>query len=139
MTRAEEALIVWDILLVEHNNSLTLPAWTEAIFPERLRAMAEMGLLIPLQTPYMRLHRGGPIVSRIVGQMREKRNGIAPNRSLYIYSAHDSTLLSITRLLNLTDQTTGLPNYGATLAFELHCAGKDNCGQMEVKVSYTLK
>lgn len=130
---------MWDVLLVEHSNNLTLPAWTEAIFPERLRAIAEMGLLVPLQTPYMRLQRGGPMISRIVGQMREKQNGIAPNRSLYIYSAHDSTLLSIIRLLNLTDQTTGIPSYGATLAFELHCAENDNCGQMEVRVSFTVK
>lgn len=136
MTSVLDVWALWDTLIIQRDNNLTLPAWTGAVFPDQMRVMAELGLSLGFQTQSMRLQRGGPLVSRIVGQMRDKQNG--SSRSLYIYSAHDSTLLSVSRLLNLTDQTSGVPDYGATLAFELHCTEKNDCSQMEVKVSYFL-
>lgn len=138
MTSVLDAWALWDTLIIQRDNNLTLPAWTRAVFPDRMRVMAELGLSLGFQTQSMRLQRASPIVSRIVGQMRDKQNEIAPSRSLYIYSAHDSTLLSVSSLLNLTDQTSGVPDYGATLAFELHCTEPNHCSQMEVKVSFFL-
>lgn len=139
MTNVKQAQSLWDILSIEQSKNLTLPAWTDAVFPNRLHIMAEWGLRFGLQTPYMMLAKGGPLVSRIFDQMMHKQNRKEPNRSINIYSGHDSTLLSVIRLLNLTRETTKIPDYGATLAFELHCAKDDNCSQPEVRVSSHAK
>lgn len=127
---------MWDVLSIEKYYNLTLPAWTDSIFPDSLRIIAELGLSDFFQTPYMKIVKGGPLVKKIFGQMLEKQFMNTSSRSLYIYSAHDITLLSISRLLNLTNQTSGVPEYGATLAFELHCDKGNDCVQLEVKVSF---
>lgn len=129
-------MLLNDVLLIQKENNLTLPAWADSVFPDKLRVIAERGLTVRTQTTYMKLVRGGPLVSRIFDQMLHKQNRKAPNKSIYIYSGHDATLMSVMRLLNLTNQTTRKPDYGATLAFELHCPTDDDCSQFEVRVSF---
>lgn len=130
---------MWDILSVEKIHNLTLPAWTDPVFPARLGIMAELGFSIRSLTPYMRLVKGGPLVKKIFDQMLEKHNEKSLSRSIYIYSGHDTTLLSVIKLLNLTNQSTSIPEYGATLVFELHCDEDNDCKQLEVKVSFLTK
>lgn len=128
-------MLLHDLLLIQKENNLTLPTWTESVFPDKLLVIAEKALTVRTQTTYMKLVRGGPMVSRIFNQMLHKQNRKEPNRSIYVYSGHDATLMSVMRLLNLTNQTTRKPDYGATLAFELHCPTHDDCNQFEVRVS----
>lgn len=136
MTNVREGLFLWDTLSIGKSNNLTLPAWTDAVFPDRLRVIAERGLAVTLETPHMKLVKGSPLINRIFDQMLNKQNGEVPNRSIYVYSGHDSTLLSVMELLNLTNQTTGIPDYAATLAFELHCDNDNDCSQLELRVSF---
>lgn len=139
VSNAVDGLLLNDLLLVQKENNLTLPAWTDSVFPEKLLLIAEKGLKVRTQTPYLKLVRGGPMVSRIFNQMLHKQNRKTPNRSIYIYSGHDATLMSVMRLLNLNSQTARKPHYGATLAFELHCSTNGDCGQFEVRVSFHAK
>lgn len=135
MTNVKDALKLWDILFIEKGNNMSLPAWTDSVFPDQLHAMAVSALALPTQTLYMKMVKGGPLVKKIVDQMREKQVNNS-NRSIYVYSGHDSTLLSVARLLNLNNQTNGVPAFGATLTFELHCTTSDAiCNQLEIRVS----
>ena len=45
---------------------------------------------------------------------------LLPNRNIFLYSAHDVTLVNLMRTLNIIAQTSSKPDYGATLAMELH-------------------
>lgn len=139
VSNAVDGMLLNDLLLVQKENNLTLPAWTDSVFPEKLLLIAEQGLKVRTQTPYLKLVRGGPMVSRIFNQMLHKQNRKTPNRSIYIYSGHDATLMSVMRLLNLNNQTAAKPHYGATLAFELHCSTDGDCGQHAVRVSFHAK
>lgn len=65
----------------------------------------------------------------------KQNNKLQPNRSLYIYSGHDVTLVNTMRALDIVAQTSRKPDYGSALYFELHqnpSLEKD----MEVKVSW---
>lgn len=70
--------------------------------------------------------RGGPLLTDIVEQMEQKENKNL-TRNIAIYSGHDSTLANLMKALDVIDQTTVIPNYGATLALELHCCGYLEC------------
>lgn len=45
---------------------------------------------------------------------------LKPDRSTFIYSGHDVTLVNVMRALQIIEQTSKKPDYGATLAIELH-------------------
>lgn len=120
--------------MVQHINNMTLPAWTVSVFPDQMRPMVEQGFAMHTHTLFMKLVKGGPLVTRIVNQMLKVQSGRS-SRIVRIYSGHDLTLLSVLRLLDLTNETTRIPDYGATLSFELHCGNDEDCSQLEVRVS----
>lgn len=84
------------------------------------------------ETPYMTRIRGGPIVTNIFEQMVRKQRGEL-SRNFAIYSAHDTTLNFAMTALNVINQTTPIPDYGATLCLELYC--DDGRGDCDVNVS----
>lgn len=158
MAEAEE---LFNILLIEKDNSLALPEWTESIFPDKLLALAERNLALLTETSYMKHVKAGPLLTDIVSQMAKKRGGELQDatnaasealqnilnvnygdkktdRSIAIYSGHDVTLISLLRALNVTDQTSRKPDYGATLGIELH-QGNNDQSDHEVKVSVSRK
>lgn len=96
-----------------------------------------MGFALYTHTNYMKLVKGGPLVTTIVNQMLQFKSGNS-SRSVYIYSGHDLTLVSVLRLLDLINETSSLPKYGATLAFELHNGFADDNSQLEVRVCTNL-
>lgn len=113
---------------------MTLPEWTASVFPDQMIPLVEQGFALHTHNELMKLIKGGPLVTKIIYQMLEFKNGNS-SRTVNLYSGHDLTLLSVIRLLNLTSETSRLPNYGATLAFELHCDNDLDCSRMEVRVS----
>lgn len=154
MAAAEE---LYNILLVEQDNELALPEWTKSVFPEKMLPLAERRLTMLTETPYMKRMKAGPLLTEIVKQMTKKRNrellttesvnsveleqllgkhygDKANDRRIAIYSGHDVTLASLIRGLNVVDQTTRKPDYGAVLGIELHQSYNDQ-DDFEVKVN----
>lgn len=79
----------------------------------------------------------GPIVTEILDYMIKKvSNKLVPNRSIFLYSGHDVTLVNVMRALNIIEQTAIKPQYGATLALELHHNAYFN--DIEVKVRFVF-
>lgn len=117
-----QAANFYDVLLNQQINHLTLPTWTDPVFPNRLRSMVEHALKLRTHTTYMKRIKGGPLITKIVDQMQMKQSRASPNRSISIFCAYDTTLGSVMRALNIIDQTSQSPDYGATLSIELHCA-----------------
>lgn len=150
---------LYNILLVEQDNELALPEWTKSVFPEKMLPLAERRLAMLTETPYMKRVKAGPLLTEIVNQMTKKRNreivvansvnsfaleqllgnqyGYGDNttdRTIAIYSGHDVTLSSLIRGLNVVDQTSRKPDYGAALGIELH-QGYNDQDDFEVKVN----
>lgn len=125
---------LWDTFLTQYTHNMELPLWAVSVFPDRLRPIVEQGYKLRTHTKFMSLAKAAPLVTRITNQMLAHQNR-SSSRLVYIYSGHDLTLLSIMRLLKLENQTATIPEYGATLAFELHCESEDECSRMEFRVS----
>lgn len=61
------------------------------------------------------------MLTEITDHMVKKRsNTLSPDRSVFVYSAHDVTLVNLMRALNIVEHTTGKPAYGSALVLETH-------------------
>lgn len=61
----------------------------------------------------------GPLIGEILEHMKQKSKGtLSPDRELFIYSAHDTTVANILMTLGLFDTQT--PPYTSTILLELH-------------------
>ncbi|XP_058467681.1 lysosomal acid phosphatase [Malaya genurostris] len=128
--------LLYNTLEIEKNAGLELPDWSETIFPEKMLPLAERSLALFTETPLMKKIKGGAIVSELLDNMLKKRAGILmPERSIFVYSGHDVTLVNLMRALNVIDQTTGKPEFAATIVFELHHSITFD-DDFEVKVVY---
>lgn len=111
-----------------------LPDWTENIYPDKTRPVAERYLRLLTDTAFMKRIRGGPIVSEIIDNMLNKKNHLS-ERTISVYSGHDVTLVNVMNAMQILDQTAGLPDFSAALAIELHHS-LDHIDDMDVKIYY---
>lgn len=84
-------------------------------------------------------HSIGYLVTDILNKMTLKSNNqLKPNRRLFIYSGHDTTLINVLRALNITSQTTNKPDFASSLNFEMHHS-RNIPDDFEVKVKYQIE
>lgn len=131
VTNVGQVFFIHDVLFVEDSHDLPLPPWTTTIYPAVLLSVRARAFQLFTETQFMKRIRGGPLLTDIYQQMLQKQIN-ALTRNFAIYSAHDSTVVNLMRALNVTEQTTNTPDYGAAVALELHCPVNQEC---HVKVS----
>lgn len=119
MTNSFQVELLNDNLIIDEDNSFALPEWTFSVFPDKLYSVSARSQALFTETDYMKRIKGGPLITKIVGDMDLKRNGNL-TQNMFFYSAHDVTLTNVMRALEIQKQTSILPEYGATLIFELH-------------------
>ncbi|XP_050081633.1 lysosomal acid phosphatase [Anopheles aquasalis] len=113
--------LLYNTLEIEKLAGLELPDWTEDIFPAKLLPLAERSLALFTEVPLMKKIKGGAIIGELLDNAVRRRSGILmPERNIFIYSGHDVTLVNLMRALGVIEQTTGKPDFAATLVFELH-------------------
>lgn len=128
--------LLYNTLAVEQENGLTLPDWSESIFPDKMLPVAERSYTFFTETPHMKKVKGGALFTDILDKMIKKRNGLlSPNRSMFIYSGHDVTLVNLMNAMGILDDTSNMPSYGAALAIELHHSYLYH-DDLEVKIVY---
>lgn len=119
MTNVKQAGDVYDTLSVESSHGLTLPAWTKKVYPDPLYDARVRSFQLFTETDYMKLIRGGPLVTDVFEKMLQFQNGSSA-RNLITYSGHDTVISNVLTSMYIVGQTNPLPNYGALLAFELY-------------------
>lgn len=121
VTTITDVELLYNTLLVENDANLALPDWTEKVFPDKMLPMAKRSLALFTETQFMKRIKGGMFITEVIENMTKKRtNLLNPNRSLFVYSAHDVTLSNVMRALGVTAETSEKPDYAAALVFELH-------------------
>jgi hypothetical protein len=76
----------------------------------------------------------GPLLKDIVTHMNEKKHGsLNPNRKLWIYSGHDTTIYSLLNTMGINNNL--LVPYAAVLMIELRL---NNTGNYVVTVSFVI-
>lgn len=114
--------LFYDAIIIESYTGLELPEWTAPLYPERALSFYS-GYMRLMYTPTAELKRlrGGVIISEFLRTMRAKRDGtLDPDRSIFLYSGHDLTLVSLLNSMEMLDQVSANPEYGSAVAFELH-------------------
>ncbi|XP_073992396.1 venom acid phosphatase Acph-1-like isoform X2 [Rhodnius prolixus] len=105
-------------LSIEKDSGLTLPSWTNKIFPEPLKSVAIMTLLSYSRTLPLKRFQSGPLLGEWLSHMESDKEIRSP--LMYLYSGHDLTIVNAMRSLGLMTPTPWFPDYGATLLIELH-------------------
>uniref|UniRef100_A0A1B0CQF8 Uncharacterized protein n=1 Tax=Lutzomyia longipalpis TaxID=7200 RepID=A0A1B0CQF8_LUTLO len=111
--------LLYNTLAIEKDAGLTLPDWAEGVFPEKMQPLYERSYTLFTETPFMKKIKGGVIVTDIHDNMVKKLNGLQ-NRSIFVYSVHDVTLVNFMRAIGVIEETAKVPEYAATIVVELH-------------------
>lgn len=108
-------------MLIEQDSLMKLPNWTDPVFPSKVLSLSARSQALLTETQYMKRIKGGPLISQICEEMLLKQEN-NETRNLFFYSGHDLTLTNVMRALEVQDQTSPTPLYGAAFIFELRRA-----------------
>uniref|UniRef100_A0A182NA80 acid phosphatase n=1 Tax=Anopheles dirus TaxID=7168 RepID=A0A182NA80_9DIPT len=110
---------LYSCLLIEELNNFTLPDWTKTVYPEPLSTISAMTFAVKTNTTQLARLKMGPLVKEMLQRFRSKAKGtLKPNRSVWLYSAHDVTVASLLNALRV---------------FELHNPPFASCIMLELR------
>ncbi|XP_065205541.1 uncharacterized protein LOC135835282 [Planococcus citri] len=105
-------------LFIEQSCNLTLPEWTDSIYPEPLIRFASLGFLVQAYSLQMRRIRVGPLLGKLIQEMEMKIQGKL-NATFHFYSAHDTTIAVLLTALEMYQDIFILPPYSSSVIIEL--------------------
>ncbi|XP_072154727.1 prostatic acid phosphatase isoform X5 [Bemisia tabaci] len=112
---------LFDNLSVVEQQGLTLPQWTRDVYPKKLESLANLEFMELFKTQTMIKLESGVLINEIVSNMVRKTDASKNfERVLNLYPASDRILIRLWRGLNMTQEITSKPYYGAALFIELH-------------------
>ncbi|XP_017495058.1 PREDICTED: venom acid phosphatase Acph-1-like, partial [Rhagoletis zephyria] len=97
----------------------TLPDWAKKVYPSAdMTYIADFAFSIGTYTRRMARLKIGPLIKEMLHRFADKARGsLKPNRSVWIYSAHDTTVANVLNALKLYNLKS--PGYTACVLFEL--------------------
>ncbi|XP_066905315.1 uncharacterized protein [Halyomorpha halys] len=105
-------------LLIETLRNYTIPDWAKDVFPDTLYRVTSFSFQMRTMTDTMRRLRGGPLLKDIITHMKQKRDGtLKPNRNLWVYSGHDTTVAALLDTMRVFKPH--VPLFAATIMVEL--------------------
>ncbi|XP_023293172.2 prostatic acid phosphatase isoform X1 [Lucilia cuprina] len=106
-------------LFIEELYNKTLPEWTKKVYPSTdMTYIADFTFSLSTYTRQMARLKAGPLIKEMLERFVDKSKGkLNPNRSLWIYSAHDTTVANVLNTLKLYDLHS--PPYIACIMLEL--------------------
>ena len=120
---------VYDCLLIERDNNLTLPDWTNSIFPDgKFKELRDLSFTVDTLTDELKRLKGGPLLKEMIKHFDEVRQN-KTEQKVYMYSAHDTTVAPLLHTLNVFNSLA--PPYASLVLVEL----LDRDG-LRVKLSY---
>lgn len=121
---------------IQQSAGLEIPKWSDSFYPEKLLEIVKVSSRLNTITPWMKKIKGGPIITQILDIMNAKKmKTLNPDRSIFIYSGHDHTLKNIMNTIGLFPAGE-VPEFGATLAFELHDNNLICDNDLEIRIIY---
>lgn len=113
---------LFSCLHIEELYNFTLPEWTKKVYPEKMFEISGLAFASKTFTPLLARLKSGPLLKEILNHFLNKTRGkLSPNRNVFIYSAHDTTIANILNTLGVfKDLGYHNPGYTATVLFELY-------------------
>ncbi|KDR11063.1 Prostatic acid phosphatase [Zootermopsis nevadensis] len=111
---------LYSTLKAEEDFNLTLPEWTNGIYPNRLIPLTVFSFVLNAYNTELQKLKGGPLLKKIISDTKEKVEGTQTSvrRKMFMYAGHDSTISNLLSALNVWDPQ--IPGYGIMVLIELH-------------------
>ncbi|CAG2056431.1 unnamed protein product, partial [Timema podura] len=125
ISNVEDVEYLYNTLLIEEKYNFTLPEWTKSVYPDKMKPLAEIDFVVPTKTTLLKRLKSGPLLEEMVSNMKKKsENRLVPNRKMFVYSGHDTTVANLLNTLGVFDPQC--PPYDALVLIELrkNSAGK---------------
>uniref|UniRef100_A0A1B6KL21 acid phosphatase n=1 Tax=Graphocephala atropunctata TaxID=36148 RepID=A0A1B6KL21_9HEMI len=123
---------IYNTLYIESLNNFTLPVWTKSIYPEPMLEASKIQFAMSTWTPKLARLKTGLLVKEMINHLHKKsENKAKPNRNMWIYSAHDSTISALLNALGMFDLQ--IPGYASAVLMELWM---DSQGNHQVMMFY---
>ncbi|XP_044172917.1 prostatic acid phosphatase-like [Acropora millepora] len=124
---------VYDTLFCEKTHNLSLPDWaTNGTIWEDMRNMNNFGLMWMFKGREKAKLTGGSLVGEFIKNMKAHLE--PTSKKLYIYSAHDTTVVALLSALNLFDGIQ--PAYSSAVMVELYSDPEDHNKNLTVRILY---
>lgn len=118
ITNMEGIQFMYSVLYIEQTYNKTLPAWTKAVFPDKLKPISGRSFATPTYTRTLARLKTGPLLQEILDRFTNKTNKKhSPSQSLWMYSAHDTTVANLLNTLKVFEYHS--PPYRACIMLEL--------------------
>lgn len=118
MTDLWHSVDVRDILNVQNENGYKIPEWAESVFPLRLYNNTAEIFASLTATEDMKRMCSGPFLYNVVNHFKNVSNEQNNTQKMQMFFAHDTNVICL--LGGLGVLKPHIPNYGATILFELH-------------------
>lgn len=125
---------LYDTLFIEQIYNKTLPKWTQAVFPDKMKFLRDLSFTVSTWTRELKRLTAGPLISDLVTTFRKIESGENP-RKMHMYSGHDTTISSLLNALNIFDPVVA-PPYASSVLVELLSAPKPNPPEYFVRILY---
>ncbi|XP_031636521.1 uncharacterized protein LOC116349294 [Contarinia nasturtii] len=122
----EQVKNLWGTLNVEHMMNKTLPEWTQKLFIPGgdFNYLNDYWYKILSNTAELKKLRPGFLLKEILERFQNKtRSTLTPDLLLYMYSGHETTLVTMLNSLGLFEGQ--IPPYSSCLLFELYKSSDD--------------
>ncbi|XP_046813955.1 venom acid phosphatase Acph-1-like [Vespa crabro] len=109
---------LYNLLKEEAAQNLTLPKWTENVFPSPMKEMTMFDFHLRSYTKTLKRLNGGMLLRRIVDDIELYQKGrLQPtDRKAFLFSAHEVNVAALARTLGTNEPL--LPAYGSTIILE---------------------
>jgi len=117
MTSLWDVGYLYDTFFIEQLYNKTLPAWTQNVYPDKMRFITDLTFKLNTFTHEMKRLRTGPLLQSVLDHF----NGFirkTHHRKLLMYSGHDTTVSAILNSLDLFDPLLP-PPYASMIIIEL--------------------
>ncbi|GAB1861179.1 Venom acid phosphatase Acph-1 [Camponotus japonicus] len=108
---------MYNLLKEEAAQNLTLPRWTQNVFPNPMEEMIELDFKLRSYTKTLKRLNGGILLRKMVDDIQEKRTGKLPHdRKAFFFGSHEVNIAAVAYALGTNEPT--VPAYGATIILE---------------------
>lgn len=110
---------VWGVLVIESIHQMKLPEWTKEVFPDPITEMSAIAFQTPSVLPELARLQSGPLLREVLKGCQAKVAGtMKPDRGIWMFSAHDTTVSDFLNILRVFDPPHN-PPFTATVMLEL--------------------
>ncbi|XP_011881184.1 PREDICTED: venom acid phosphatase Acph-1-like isoform X2 [Vollenhovia emeryi] len=108
---------LYNLMKEEAAQNLTLPKWTQNVYPNPLLEMLQLDFKLRSYTKTLKRLNGGMLLRKLVDDIQEHRAGkLIRDRKAFLFGGHEANVAALAYTLGTNEPT--VPAFGATIILE---------------------